>query len=390
MFSMLIKQKNFLMPTFMAAIFMAAVNIYSPFLAPYLVGKGFHKEDISSVFAVAPFVLIISSAVFGKLSDRLGRRNIINLCLFLEALAILLFLYTKNSLFIVAAASVLANIGEVGHDLAVLQRAEDNIIAKRGTMTGIFQSVRSLGVLAGSLLGTVIVSFLPIAFTFKITFATLFFIALINNLGPKKNYQGIKYGDLNFIRNIREFWSNAKLRKMGILGMAMHFTIPASAIFIPLFIVEDLGGSLIDVGIFASLVSFFSVFQFYSGKMCDKKGDGKIIFLSVFFYAMALGSLFFAPSMAFFYIIVSLIGLSGGFWNTSAWCYMSKIGEEGKNIGLVTGSYISVAKIGNVISFLVSGFIANIFGARVLFLIYGIIIILASFLFLEKRPKQNA
>lgn len=374
----------------MAAIFMAAVNIYSPFLAPYLVGKGFLKEEISSIFAIAPFVLIISSAVFGKLSDRLGRRKIINLCILLEALAILLFLYTKNSLFIVAAASVLANIGEVGYDLAVLQRVEDNIIERRGTMTGIFQSIRSLGVLAGSLLGTVIVSFLPIAFTFKITFAALFFIALINNLGPKKNHQGIKYGDLNFIKNIREFWSNAKLRKMGILGMAVHFTIPASAIFIPLFIVEDLGGSLIDVGIFASLVSFFSVFQFYSGRMCDKKGDGKVIFISVFCYALALASLFLVSSLAFFYIIISLIGLSSGFWNTSAWCYMSKIGEEGKNIGLVTGSYISIAKIGNVISFLVSGFIATTFGARALFLFYGVIVILASFLFLEKRPKQNA
>ena len=107
MLSAIAKQKNFLMPTLMAAIFMAAVNIYSPFLAPYLVGKGFLKEEISSIFAIAPFVLIISSAVFGKLSDRLGRKKIINLCILLEALAILLFLYTKNSLFIIAAASVL-------------------------------------------------------------------------------------------------------------------------------------------------------------------------------------------------------------------------------------------------------------------------------------------
>lgn len=388
MFSIINKQKNFLMPTFMAAVFMAAVNIYSPFLAPYLVGRGFHKDDISSVFALAPLALIISSAIFGKLSDHLGRKKIINLSILLEALAILLFLYTKNNLFIVAAAAVLANIGEVGYDLAVLQRAEDNIIERRGMMTGIFQSVRSAGVLAGSLLGTIIVSLFPIHYAFKITFFALIIIFFLNNAGKSANHIGFKKGDLNFIKNIKEFWRDTKLRRMGILGAAVHFTIPANLIFIPMFILEDLGGNLSDVGIFASLLSFFSILQFYSGKMCDEKGDNKIIFFSTFCYALAMASLFLVPNLAFFFIIISLMGLSGGFWNTSAWCYMSKIGEEGKKIGLVTGSYISIAKIGNIVSFLLSGLIAAALGARILFLFYGVVVILASFLFLKK--KQNA
>lgn len=369
----------------MAAIFMAAINIYSSFLAIYLIDRGFKEVDISSVFAVAPFALIISSAIFGKLSDHLGRKKIINLSLIMEAVAILLFLYTKNNLFLIAMAALLSNVGQVGYDLAVLQRAEDNIFEKRGAMTGIFQSIRSLGVLAGSLLGTLIVSFLPIAFTFKITFVALFIVALINNLGPKKNHMGMKDGDLNFIKNIKEFWSNAKLRKMGILGMAIYFTVPAQVIFIPLFIIEDLHGSISDVGIFASLIGFFHLFQFYSGKMCDEKGDGKIIFFSVLAYALSLASLFLVPNLAIFFIIISLISLCSGFWNTSAWCYMSKIGEESKKIGMVTGSYISVAKVGSIMSFLISGFIANAFGARVLFLCYGIIVALASLLFLEKK-----
>lgn len=385
MLSIFNRNRNFLMPAFMAAIFMVAINIYSSFLAIYLIDRGFKEVDISSVFAVAPFALIISSAIFGKLSDHLGRKKIINLSLVMEAIAILLFLYTKNDLFLIAMAALLSNVGQVGYDLAVLQRAEDNIFEKRGAMTGIFQSIRSLGVLAGSLLGTLIVSFLPIAFTFKITFVALFIVALINNLGPKKNHMGMKDGDLNFIKNIKEFWSNAKLRKMGILGMAIYFTVPAQVIFIPLFIIEDLHGSISDVGIFASLIGFFHLFQFYSGKMCDEKGDGKIIFFSVLAYAMSLASLFLVPNLAIFFIIISLISLCSGFWNTSAWCYMSKIGEESKKIGMVTGSYISVAKVGSIASFLISGFIANAFGARVLFLCYGIIVALASLLFLEKK-----
>ena len=76
-----ITNKNFLKPTILATFFTAAAYIYYPFLAPYLLSKGFSNGQISAVFAFSPFILIFFSAVQGKLSDHLGRRSILNFSL---------------------------------------------------------------------------------------------------------------------------------------------------------------------------------------------------------------------------------------------------------------------------------------------------------------------
>jgi MFS family permease len=372
-----IRQKKFLKPTFMAAFFTVAAYIYYPFLAPYLISHGFTEAQISAIFSFSPFVLIFFGAVMGKLSDHLGRKSIINFTLLVYITAVLLYLYVDRNIFVLSGAIILSAIGLNGYFITILQRVEDNIKTDRGLLTGVFESIRSGGALIGPLIGTLIVTFLPITYTFKVTIIFLLILLIINTTLKEKNHAGFKKGDLNFVKDIKEFWKEKKLRGMGILGMAMHFCAPAQVIFIPLFIINGLGGNLQDIGIFASIYGFFHLFQFIPGKLCDENGSKKIILSSVLIFAMLLIGLYFVTTVFAIFIFAALFSIFGSFWNTSAWCYMSKIGEKIKKEGLVTGSYVSVAKIGGLAGYLLSAILIGFFGTRLLFVFYGAIIIFA-------------
>ena len=228
----------------MAAFFVAASYIYFPFLAPYLSNEGFSKEQISLIFAFSPFILIFFSAIMGKLSDHMGRKIILNIVLIIYILAVTLYLNVNGNIFILIGAIALSAIGLNGFSITMLQKVEDDIKSDRGLLTGIFESIRSGGALVGPLIGTLIVSFLPITYTFKVTIIFLLILFIINLSSKEKNHKGFNGNDLNFIKNIKEFWSEKGLRGMGMLGMAMHFTGPALIIFVPLHIIENLGGNL--------------------------------------------------------------------------------------------------------------------------------------------------
>lgn len=387
-----LKNKNFFAPIITVALFMTGFYVFYPFLAPYLVGKGFPKEKISVIFSAAPFALIIVSSILGKLSDALGRKKILAFSLFLIIISILMYLYLANSVVILVIATVLSAIGLDGYSITILQKFEDSVKKDRGLMTGVFESISCLGLLIGPLIGTLVVSFLPIEFTFKITLIILLALFIYHYAGKEAGREKINGNHLNFVHNIKEFWEEKSLRGIGILGAATHATSPAQTVFIPIFILESLHGNLADVGIFASIFGLFHLLQFFSGRLCDIKGSKIVVLTSVFMYGLVFISLFFVNSVLMLFVLGVLFSLTGGFWNTSAWCYMSKIGENSKKEGMVTGSYVSIAKMGAVWSYLLSGIIVSFLGVKFLFLIYGLVLIGAVFIsrnYLINHDSEN-
>jgi len=85
-------------------------------------------------------------------------------------------------------------------------------------------------------------------------------------------------------------------------------------------------------------------------------------------------------------LILFFMGTGTAMWNVSAWDFMSKVGEGVRKEGMVTTTYLSIAKIGAFFSFVFSGLIVTFFNTNILFLINGLIImigILLSYFFLK-------
>ncbi|MCK4967901.1 MAG: hypothetical protein KAS12_02505, partial [Candidatus Aenigmarchaeota archaeon] len=79
-------------------------------------------------------------------------------------------------------------------------------------------------------------------------------------------------------------------------------------------------------------------------------------------------------------ILLFFVGLGNSMWNVSAWTLMSDIGEAKKIECGIIGSYISIAKTGAFLSFLVSGLVVQMWGINALFMANGILIILGTIL----------
>lgn len=375
------KIRKFVLPFFVGGIATLAFSVFMPFLAPYLSGLGFSKSTISLANSIGVLGIIILSPIAGKLSDLLGRKFIITLGFLVEIIALFGLMNKPSTATGLAFILMMQVTAVVIVELVILSDIEDIIKSKkRGFFTGLFESIRSIGVIIGPLIGAILVTIgsIEATFQFSITIITLLILfALLIREKKEKKFKKIKARDLNFTIGIKNFWKNQDLKGMGILGAFMHFSSPAHYVFLPLFITEDLRAPLKFVGIYASLALIFNAFQFFHGWLCDKKGSKHYVLTGALICAFALSSLFFVRNITELFIVILIHSFGASLWNTSSWCYMSGIGEREKKEGQVSGSFESIAKMGAFLSYLISGALVAFFGIRFLFLFYGILIIFA-------------
>jgi len=382
----------------MGGILSFGISIFVPFIAPYLSSLGFKNSTISYMGSFGAIGIVAISPVMGTASDRIGRRKVIIMGLLLEIMSMLLLINFARSIILATTAMVLQITAVFVIALTLLSYVEDNMDKKtRGFFTGINESIYSIGGLIGPLVGAFLVSFLPINQVFKYSiFVDLVLIALSFFLDEGDSlYKKPKIGDFNFLREIKEFWSNKNLKGMGILGIFMHFATPGLFIFLPLFIIQDLKAPLKYVGIMATMATVFSVFQFIHGWLCDKKGSEKFIILGASITATSMFLIYFVHSISALVLIILIYSFGASMWNTSAWCYMSTIGEKMKKEGQTTGSYAAFARTGAFASFLISGALVSVIEIRGLFLIYGTlkvmaIIVSTKYIFFDERKPVRS
>jgi predicted MFS family arabinose efflux permease len=157
----------------------------------------------------------------------------------------------------------------------------------------------------------------------------------------------------------------------------MHATNPATMVFLPLLVVEKLNLSFSQVGIAILMLNLPHLLQFILGRWSDKN-PGNIVLIGTIITGIFMLSVRQISSYQPLLIILFLIGIGLSMWNVSAWTLMSRIGEKNKIEGEVLGSYISLAKMGGLISFILSGFIVQKLGIPILFAINGIVILLGT------------
>lgn len=368
--------------TFVGVLFSFGLNAFYAYIAPFLSSIGFSNSNISFIYTFSPLAVIVLTPILGRFSDEIGRKRIIILGLLSEIATILAIVILPLS-FLRATILVTFQIAAaIVVELTILSSIEDNLDGKnRGFFTGVFESIKSLGVFLGPLAGSLIVVFYPVDFVFKFTILIFLFLIIFALLLKEKNIsREPKYKDLNFIREIKNFWNNYRLRGLGILGIFIHFSVPSYIIFLPLFVIQDLRAPLQYVGFIAAIGVFFNLFQFIHGWLCDMKGSGKIVLLGTTITALTFIMIYFTNSLFLLFAVVFLHSFGSSMWNTSAWCYLSEIGEKVGREGEILGSYMAIAKIGSFLSFIVSGVLVLFLGVRFLFLFYGVLILVATVL----------
>ncbi|UCG95572.1 MAG: MFS transporter [archaeon] len=365
--------REYMRYTEVSAIFLFATFLFNPILSPYMKGLGFTELQMSVLFSFLPLSMIIFSPLMGKLSDLTSRRHVIVIGIALEIVAVVLYVFGRSFVFM-GVARVLDAIGYSTVVLISLAKVEDTIDKRRGEYTGWAETLNFTGRMAAPVIGAVIADLYFIEAPFFISLVILFL--MLGFLFRKEKFPKLVKKPLNPLEEIREFISHRKLRGMSILGIVMHASQPGMTLFLPLFIVYNMGLELSYVGYAFFILEIMHIFQFWFGKKADRHGAWKLVLGGCLTAALGMGLLYISSSFLTLAIFLFIQGIGRSMWNVSAWSLMSDVGEKKRAEGEIAASYASIAKIGAFISFILSGLLVTALGIQALFLFNAVIIVI--------------
>jgi len=364
--------------TYLNSLFSFSLALVGPLLAPYLVERGFSPSQLSLIFSVFPFVNIIFMPLFGRLADQVNKKIIIWSGICLEILALILYIISVHW-YILIAARFLDALAASLVALLVLAKVEDNIRynKQRGRQTGKYLSWGFLGGLIGPLVGAWLADYFFIRAPFILAIIILFVLALYLLVNDIENLPAghIKLTELNWWGTIKKFLSFPQLKGMAIMGMVMHATNPAMKLFLPIIIVNKLEMDYRAIGIAMFVYGITHLVQAWFGQLSDLLGHHRVVMGGSALMAVSLGLIAWTPSYAWLLVLLFIQGIGASLWNVSAWSLMSVIGEKQSIEAQVLTSYFSLAKVGSLISFIVSAWLVSRLGLSAIFIANALLIL---------------
>jgi MFS family permease len=339
----------------------------------------------------------------GFLADRIGlsRTMILGLGILFGAslLAGLAWSY-----WVLLSARILEGIGSsiyVSAAIAFVLLSSD--AAKRGTNIGSYQSILMLGPIIGPVVGAPIAVFLGYNAPY-FAFAAMVFVAavIISIFGQLRWFNIEKAQDHE--HGSREASMAVYLNTAAIATFGFAFL--RSGIYttgMPLFAYGSLNLSVFDVGIILTMASLANLISsFFSGRLTQMYGMQKPLFAAILISAVLAAMIPMSTSMLYLLVIITLIGITSGFFGQSiAWAaeqIEEKVKRNGKantNVTLGLQSHVTrgigfnrmIGDLGLILGPLFIGYLISIFSKEPLlwFISFGstsAVIALVSFLIL--------
>lgn len=360
-----------------------------PFFAEKFNASSLQIGLLAATFSLAQFLF---APVFGRLSDRFGRKPVILFSIIVSMIAFLI-MAKADSLYIVFLSRFLngiasaANFPIASSYIADITSREDR--AKyMGRVSGIF----SLGFVVGPVFGGVLgnqgfsVAFLAAAIICFINLIFAFFF-LRESLAKKSEKFVLREGLLN----LKAIYKGLR-GDFGVLFLLLSlwaFYISNFQVAVPLFTQDKFHFGALQNGFFFSLTGMVAAISqwFVLPHAIKKFGEVRTIFVGTFL--TALGQ-FFVPlsgSVLIFYLLFVVSVFGGAMNRPSINTLLSKGTREGQ--GTTMGLAFSFESIGRFVGPLVAGFTIGSFGLFFPFWIAGTLLLLGLFLFWKVEIKKE-
>jgi DHA1 family tetracycline resistance protein-like MFS transporter len=347
---------------------------------------------IGVVLAVYSFMQFLFNPLLGKLSDKYGRKPIITICLFLNAIGYVIFAFT-HSFEVLIISRIVGGIGGSSVSVAMAYIADVTTKENRAHGMGLIGAAFGLGFVFGPLIGGVlskygypVTGFGSAAFSFLAFLTTLIFLPESNvNLQKSKE-------------NVRKILDVSALKKV--------FTHPSVGVLIILFFIQTFAMANI-YGTFA-LIGFehyhftdmqnglmYGILGLVSAivqggllKVFTKIMDQKVL-LKFGSIAMMLGLVLipYGINFAGLAIVVSLLSLGSGILQPTILSMISTIASETEQ-GITLGANQSMSSLARVLGPFWGGFVFQYLGYQWPFLTGGIVLLIivgASFFYIPKK-----
>jgi len=343
-----------------------SIGVVIPFWSLMLLEAGWSTEQITYFFAISAFVVFLFGGVIGKLADSFGKKKVILFGLIIQASFFALYYFIIENIWLMLVFRFFEIISFLCISMVSLGALEDFVENdNRGFWTGIFLGIGTIG----AMVGPIIAGYLAQFGVYKILLLwsciiTIFCAILLKKVPLKKNKFKHKFSvsDVNPFTQIFHFLRNKKLKGMALLGVLMNSKAQIYAIFFPIFVVQHIGLPVYYLGYLYAIPSFFHIFQAAFGKFFDKTSSEFGVLFGVFLSSVAIFMFPYVTSVYWLCLMLVFYGIGSAIWNVNAWAVMGNIAKKKEMEAEITGTYMSIAKLGVFITTLFSAMIVSKLG----------------------------
>jgi MFS family permease len=404
-------QPSILAVSLVSLVVMMGSTMVTPSLTLYAKQDlGANEFLVGAVIAGFAIGRLIFDVPAGFLADRLGltRTMILGLGILIGASTLAGF---ASSYWVLLFARLLEGIASsiyVSAAIAFVLLSSD--AAKRGTNIGSYQSILMLGPIIGPVVGAPIAGFFGYNAPYFAFAAVIFVAAVIMSIF---SYQ-------QKFKIVRTEKQKGESRHAGITAYlntaaiaTFGFAFLRSGIYttgVPLFGYGSLNLSVFDMGIILTLASLANLISsFFSGRLTQVYGMKKPLFAAILISGMLVAVIPFSTSMVYLLVIITLIGITSGFFGQSiAWAAeqieekVKRIGKTNYQVALGVQSHVTrgigfnrmIGDLGLILGPLFIGYFITIFSNDPLlwFISFGStsgVLVLASFLILSTKSRAT-
>ena len=321
---------------------MLGFGIIIPVLPYYAEEIGASATELGLLMAVYSFMQFVFAPMWGRVSDRIGRKPVIMLGIFGLSLSFFLLAFATH-LWMLFVATVMAYVADVTSE-------ED-----RGKGMGIIGAATGLGFIFGPAVGGVFSKIsleAPFYIAGTVSFLTMIFVFFILK-------ESIQLSDRK---------QQPKEKRTKALGQAMKSPM-AMLYFLQFFIAVSLSGLEATFAYFAAVkaglnaVSMGYVFMIMGlasatvqgsmGKLTKKFGEIKIIQMGIVVSALGMGLILLTQNFLTAAVFLTIFGVGNGVIRPSVSSLLTKQAKSG--YGEVTGYLSSFGSLGRIIGPVLGG-----------------------------------
>jgi MFS family permease len=282
--------------------------------------------------------------------------------------------------------------------------------AKRGTNIGSYQSILMLGPIIGPVVGAPIAEFFGYNAPYFAFAAVVFVAAVIISIFSRRRKFDIEKAEEHEHEN-RQASMAVYLNTAAIATFGFAFL--RSGIYttgVPLFGYGSLNLSVFDMGIIFTMASLANLISsFFSGRLTQVYGMQKPLFAAILISGLLVAIIPLSTSMVYLLVIITLIGITSGFFGQSiAWAAeqieekVKRIGKMNYELALGVQSHVTrgigfnrmIGDLGLILGPLFVGYFITVFSKDPLvwFISFGStsgVLVVASFLILGTKVKST-
>lgn len=373
-----------------------------------LPGMPFVAENLGASPALATFILglyawgqFVSTTVWGRLSDRIGRKPVLIITNGGTAIAYLLMAFAPNVWVLAAGRALSGLMGGIAPAMAYVSDVTPP--EKRAQGMGSVGAAMSLGFVVGpaiggalggrdaataSLLVPGLVAFCIAAGT---VVATIFFLK--ESLPAEKRIQPTSASSSGNRPGFRELARRPLMARLLVLGFFVYIAMAMFETIFPFWTKARFQWGPREVGLsFTWLAVVVGVTQgFLVGRLAPRFGEGRLALAGLACYAAGLTWMTQAPDWSWMLVGVTFTAGGGGAFLTAMSSFVSKFAGPHER-GLVLGTYQSASWAGRSVGPALSGILFNELGTQSPLLAGALIMLpcIALLVTIMARDARNA